>query len=182
MHLLLLLAWAIPTAAFSCTFDNLSGADISRSAIYCAYPGSEMVSGAAWHAQMDGILKRDGLETIGEGAEPAAMPEKIATTLAQFKARLESLGSMPPGRGLAAVLLDLVLWTRCEMRHGELEMSVHIEGPTPGDVVLVSEYAVIEALAAGSMGFEDAHELGLLRLYGDTHAKTLMQRWLTARK
>ena len=42
----------------------------------------------------------------------------------------------------------------------------HVVGPEPGDVVAVTDVAVIEAIAEGTLDVAGAAEQGLLRLYG----------------
>lgn len=49
-----------------------------------------------------------------------------------------------------------------------------------GDVVLVTDTPVIEAIASGSLGFERALEIGVVRLYGPASRVASLQSWLTA--
>ncbi|HXX56831.1 MAG TPA: hypothetical protein VEI96_02375 [Thermodesulfovibrionales bacterium] len=175
--LTLLVACALSPAAWSCAFDDLSDAEIAREAIYMVYPGSAMVSSAVWHAQMEGVLERNASAAITDSPH-AAILARAGAALTQLKARLALLEPMPPRQGLAVALLDSALWTRYELHDGELQMTVDVDGPALGDVVLVSEYAAIEALAAGSMNFAEARKLGVLRLYGDARAKARIQHWL----
>ena len=49
---------------------------------------------------------------------------------------------------------------------------------TPGDVVLVTDTAAVEAIVGAGMRFERAQELGLVRLYGSAAQVSAVQAWL----
>ena len=54
-------------------------------------------------------------------------------------------------------------------------------GPEPGDVVVVTDVAVVEAIADGSLDFAEALRSGLVRLYGPPDEVAAGTRWLAGR-
>jgi hypothetical protein len=55
---------------------------------------------------------------------------------------------------------------------------LHATGPRAGDVVVVTDTAVIEAVGAGTLTLAEALQDGLLRLYGTASEVEAVQRWL----
>ena len=59
-----------------------------------------------------------------------------------------------------------MLWSRLvRTQHGH-DFHVHLDGPKPGDPVIVSDGKVIASLASGRLTGEIAREHGLVRIYG----------------
>jgi hypothetical protein len=79
------------------------------------------------------------------------------------------------------VLLGPVMWNRIEAERGSVKSLLHVAGPERGDVVVVTEIAVVEAIAAGSLTFEEALSLGVMRLYGPAADVIAARGWLTDR-
>ncbi len=52
------------------------------------------------------------------------------------------------------------------MGQGGFRAQVHVTGPQPDQVVLVSGQDVIHAIADGGLGLGEAYGLGLIRAYG----------------
>ena len=59
-----------------------------------------------------------------------------------------------------------MLWTRFEAGPRGLHARVHVTGPQPDDLVVVSGQEVIRAIANDRLGIGEAHGLGLIRTYG----------------
>ena len=90
-----------------------------------------------------------------------------STTLERFGGALGGSSS-----SFSLVLLGPMLWTRFAGDDGGLRAQVHVAGPTPGDLVLVSELIVIQAIADGRLAVGEAHREGLIRLYGSDEQRT----------
>ncbi|ULJ76063.1 hypothetical protein [Rhizobium gallicum] len=71
-----------------------------------------------------------------------------------------------PHEPIALVLVEPVLWTRFEQDEHGTRTRVHVAGPQPGELVLVSGEAVIGEIAAQRLMLVDAYTRGLVRLYG----------------
>ena len=54
-------------------------------------------------------------------------------------------------------------------------------GPLPGDVVVVTDVAVIEAVATGTLTLAEALREGLMRLYGPATEVAAVTGWLAGR-
>jgi hypothetical protein len=68
-------------------------------------------------------------------------------------------------RPVAVLLIESGLWTRYTISDAGQAMAwPHIPGPQPGDAVMVTGEAVLEALIAGTLAAERAVERGLLLL------------------
>lgn len=171
---------AQPAAA--CGLEDPNSLAMLRGALQFAYPQALHVGTAVWQAQLAGELPADA---IGKRADldPDARARlrllKANAMLARFAARLAAgtTGSHPP---LTVVLVGTVLWTRFEGGDGPVRAEVHVSGPAPGDVVAVTEIAVIEAIADGSLDVAQAVSRGLVRLYGEPGAVGSAQAWLSA--
>ena len=86
--------------------------------------------------------------------------------LSQSVARLAEPGTATARPSFAVVLLGPVMWSRFEAEGGAVKSLPHFAGPELRDVVVVTDIAVVEALAAGSVTFEEALSLDVMRHYG----------------
>ena len=78
------------------------------------------------------------------------------------------------------VLVGPVLWSRYQSTPTGLVSHLHVDGPAKGDVVAVTDLAVIEAVATGALPVADALARGLLRLYGQPADVATVRGWLVA--
>ena len=103
---------------------------------------------------------------------------RINATLGKLRARLARAapGELLPA--LSIVLVEPMLWCRVATEGGTLELAVHLDGPTRGDVVAVTEEPVIAAINSGSLSARDALSLGLFRLYGSSSDVASVRSWL----
>ena len=136
----LALALVAAPRAGACGFHDQ--ALIERGMMNWAYPNSLHVRAAVWSAQQAGAVER---------AEPSY--ETVALMLTALRKYL-------PGRA-SVVLLTPMLWAR----YSPGGTQVHSDGPAPGDVVYVTEAAVVEAIVLRRMTLDDALAGGLVRLY-----------------
>jgi len=124
----------------------------------------------------DDALRRDALTPQARGALQRMRANVLLQRLA---ARLSAPPEAANAPSLAIVLMGPMLWSRFEALDGEVQVQVHVAGPEPGDLVLVTDTPGLEAIAAGGMDFARAAELGVLRLYGPAAQLDLLQLRLT---
>jgi len=172
---------AMVGAAYACGLEDPNSIATRRGALNMAYPESLHVGTAVWQAQLAGRLPRDPLAQRGDLTPQARATLRLIkanASLGQLALRLSGAATVPARPNLAIVLLGPVLWSRFEAGSGSIRPSVHVQGPEGGDVVVVTDIAVVEAMAGGSLGFGEAIELGVVRLYGPAQAVAAARNWL----
>jgi len=172
---------AVAGAAFACGLEDPSSIATRRGALNIAYPESLHVGTAVWQAQLAGRLARDPLAQRGDLTPEARATLRLIkanASLGQLALRMSGASTVPARPNLAIVLLGPVLWSRFEADSGPVRPSVHVQGPERGDVVVVTDIAVIEAIAGGSLGFAEAINLGVVRLYGPAQDVAVARSWL----
>jgi hypothetical protein len=151
-----------PTGGRSCGYhDDVS---IARGVLNWTYPDALHVIGAISAAVAQKQLTYHGDERVAPGFFGLQYHATVKA-LGQFA---DSLRAAPRGSlsSVSLVLIEPMLWTRFEMAADELHTRFHVQGPEPGDLVLVSGQDVIRALASRQMTIAEAYNLGLIRLYG----------------
>jgi hypothetical protein len=138
---------------------------LARGIMNWVYPDALHVVGAISTA----VAERRLPLPRSDGEAPDLFGAKYRATvksLEQFEEALRPVfqGSSPPS--LALVLVESMLWTRFEADQDEPRAQVHVSGPRPGDLVLVSGEVVIREVAIGRLSIGEALRLGLIRLYG----------------
>jgi len=146
---------------------------IARGALNWTYPDALYVVGAISAA----VAERRLLH------EPVA-PDLFGSPYRATVKALEQLAvSLPAARDVAPspfslVLVESMLWTRFD-GEAEWHMQTHVAGPQAGDLILISGEDVIRAVGNGSLSIGEAHDRGLVRLYGN---ETEIARFLDAFK
>jgi hypothetical protein len=128
-----------------------------------------------WRAQQEGIIARD--------ERPAAIKallgyQKAVQRLGVFRDRLSVALDGGTAPVVSMVLIETMLWVRYKPARTTLDMIPHADGPTNGDVVIVTDEQVVAALNEGRVTPQAARELGLLRLYGSSGAVEDVTAWL----
>ena len=147
------------------------------------YPDSLHVSTAVWMAQRDGRLDGDELaqrDDLTPEARNGFNYLKATFVLRKLTGVLAEARGDVARPNLAVVLLGPMLWSRYEIVGSDLRLSVHVDGPTQGDVVAVTEASVIEAIVAGRIPAHVAIEQGMIKLYGKAADSTMALDWLAA--
>jgi hypothetical protein len=159
-----LVIFASATPAIPCGFEDPSSVTMQRGVLNFVYPKSLWVSTAVWQAQLAGLIPQQR----SFSGDQAAVGLLLAQAQMRRLGRLtdEAAGAGPVPR-FTVVLLGTMLWTTYDDTGGTVKACVHASGPKPGDVVMVTDQAVVAALLAGSLGVRDANDLGLIRYYGD---------------
>jgi hypothetical protein len=171
-------------SALACGLEDPSSIAARRGALNLAYPESLHVGTAVWQAQLAGRLPRDPVaqrDDLSPEARGAMRLIRANALLRQFAAQLPVPGTSTAQPNLALVLLGPVMWNRIEAERGAVKFLPHVAGPERGDVVVVTDLAVVEAVALGSLTFGDALALGVMRLYGPAADVALARGWLTDR-
>lgn len=176
-------AWALVLAAMSvtaagaCGLEDASAVAVQRIAMNLAFPGAASVLEATQAAQRSGVLPRARVPVAEHSAEDEAQAERaLAQATARFQALPHPLGATRPG--VSIVLLRHMLWSRLASQGDRMLAEMPAEGPRPGDVVLVADTPVLDALARRRIDFARAVELGLVRMYGPADATRLAAQWL----
>lgn len=166
--------------ASACGFHDPT--QLSRGVLNWTYPDSLHVGTAVWGAQAAGRLPRDELLDRTELTTEARQQFgylRATRLLGQLRMALGGTREVSRPK-LAVVLLGPVLWSRYEFQGAELRLQVHVDGPEAGDVVVVTEAPVIEALVAGRITAHEALALGVIRLYGSAADSDSAVDWLAA--
>jgi hypothetical protein len=170
--------------ASACGLEDPSSISMRRGSLNLAFPDSLHVGTAIWQAQLAGTLPRDPLALRDDlTTEARGMLRLVRATalLRQFAVRLAEQGTDADRPKMAVVLLGPVMWSRFAVEHAAVSPALHVTGPETGDVVIVTDIAVVEAIAAGSLGFDEALTRGLMRLYGPSSEVASARDWLTER-
>jgi hypothetical protein len=171
---------AAATAAGACGFEDPNSIGVRRGLLNLAFPESLHVGTAIWQAQLAGKLPRDPLAQNADLTPEARGALRMMQATAAMRALAARLASENSGgaQNLSVVLLSSVMWSRFEPQGNAVSATVHVTGPEPGDIVLVTDTPAINALVSGGLDFSEALALGLFRLYGDAAKIDATRRWL----
>jgi hypothetical protein len=168
--------------AFACGLEDPNSLATRRGTLQLAYPNALHVGTAVWQAQLAGTLPRDALAQRGDLSPEARSSLRLIKANAQIGRLAGRLNAEPTAvrhPGVAIVLVGPVMWSRFDAGDGPVTAQVHVAGPEREDVVAITDIAVIEAIADGTIDAARAIETGLMRLYGDPPAVADAHRWLT---
>ena len=137
-----------------------------------------------WRAQSEGVLARDQLagRELTQEARATLSLLQAKKLMNQFGAALQRASGKTARQPISVVLLGPLLWSRFEPRSSEVHTQFHVDGPQPGDAVIVTELATVEALLDGKLKLSDAMALGVLKIYAPAATTTSAQNWLAALK
>jgi hypothetical protein len=172
---------ATSSPALACGLEDPSSISVLRGTLQLAYPQSLHVGTAVWQAQLEGTLPRDALALRGDLSPEARATLRLVKAnamLHRLAARMNHESDRSAHPSLAIVLLGPVLWSRFETMDGVVRPRVHVAGPEHGDVVVVTDIAVVEAISEGNLRMTDAIDRGVMRLYGSAAEVTAAHRWL----
>jgi hypothetical protein len=164
----------------ACGLEDPNSIATLRGALQFAYPNALHVGTAVWQAQLAGALPRDALAQradLSPEARASLRLVKASALVGRLADRLNAAGAAEHP-AIAIVLVGPVMWSRFAAGDGPVKAQVHVAGPEAGDVVAVTDVAVIEAIADGTIGVGGAIDAGLIRLYGAPEAAQSARRWL----
>ena len=194
---------SVATPLLACGYEDPQSVAIG--ALNFAYPDSLHLGTAIWQAQMDGVLPREPKADLRATPASPTMPRAFAvpvgssistpatTDPARVAALMEALRLIEQSRQrlaeydqsanrppLAMVFASKVLWTRFVPSAQGTLAQTHVSGPEQGDVVVITEALVVQAMLAGTLKPADAYALKLVRFYADDAPSAAAQRWLLA--
>ena len=188
--------------ALACGYEDPQS--IAIGALNLAFPDSLHLRTAIWQAEIDGVLPREQVPAsatsppvnssprsfaapgtlsnanIAQATDPAkiiALMEALRV-IEQARLRLASSPDTSHHPTIAMVYASKMLWTRFVGTERGVTAQTHASGPESGDVVMITEPIVIQALVAGALSPVDAFQRKLIRLYGDEAAIASAQQWL----
>ncbi|MBN8943856.1 MAG: hypothetical protein J0H01_30390 [Rhizobiales bacterium] len=143
--------------ARACGFDGVFDGNFGVS-----HPLAMAVAVAMRQAVMDEVLPASAVAPIVAG------PAGLWQTTARIHALARGLGLAVPGdqRGFALHLADSGLWARLTPSPAGLVAEIHIDGPRPGEAIMVTHGAVLERLVATRMSAAEALDHGLVAFDG----------------
>ncbi|QCI67891.1 hypothetical protein [Phreatobacter stygius] len=141
--------------AYPCGFDGVFDGNFGVS-----HPLAMAVAVATRQAVLDEVLPASATGPLVGGSAG------LWPTTARIHALARSLSLTGPGdqQGFALHLADSGLWARLTPSPAGLVVEIHIDGPRPGEAVLVTHGAVLERLVDGRMTARAALDHGLLVL------------------
>ena len=173
---------ALSATAVPCGLEDPTSISFLRGTLNLAYPESLHVGTAMWQAQLAGTLPRDALSQRADLSPEARGKLRLFKANGLLRQLATRLGDTPDAAAhpkLAIVLLGPVMWSRFEQQDGAVRVTVHVAGPVEGDVVVVTDLAAIEAIVNGDLGFAEAFDLGVMRLYGPATDIVATRTWLS---
>lgn len=183
--------------AHACGYEDPQS--VATGALNFAFPDSLHVGTAIWQAQMEGFLPREVRSSSsrfmanGIAARDQVTADALVEKLGMMAEARNALRLIDEARGqlayadnmssqapLAVVFASKMFWTRFMPSAQGLSTKPHVTGPESGDVVLVTDALVLQALLSRTMSLDDAFARGVLRLYGDATAVHSARGWLAA--
>jgi hypothetical protein len=154
---------ALSTASTSRACGYHDDVSVTRGALSWTYPDALHVIGAISSATMSRRLvhyEMPSPDLLG------SQYRATAKALERFTEMLNAVSREAPPLSFSLVLIEPMLWTHVAAGPDGLRAQTHMSGPRPDDLVVVSGQDVIHAIANGTLGIDEAHALGLIRLYG----------------
>lgn len=150
---------------------------LARGIMNHVYPDSLHVIGAVQRAKQSGDLPMSGVSHTSKIGRQHPGESREAVRARTFENSLNVLYALglaisersdgAQRQGITLVVLDSMLWTRYSSDYGDVRQGLHIKGPASGDVVLVTDTSVVEAIQAGLITIERAIDIGVMRVYRD---------------
>lgn len=151
------------TTVIACGFEDPKSASIARGGLNWSFPNALHVTSAVWQAQLSGVIPR----TKAPVANTALLG--YAGTVKKLSILRERLSASKPAiyaPAFSLVLIGPMLWSRFSRSAETYAVEHHVAGPSSGDVVVVTDAPVIQAIVEGGLAILTAEELGLILYYG----------------
>jgi hypothetical protein len=164
----LALAGGVASPASACGYENPQA--VALGVLNWAYPNALHVGTAVWQAEDAGLLPARTQSARTQAASTRAAGPlafyRAVTVMNQFGARLAPAEIGQSRTSISVVLIPQVMWTRLQLGPEGVSVRSHADGPSAGDVVIVTSEKVVRALLDGRLNTAAAEDYGLLRLYG----------------
>jgi len=161
-----------PPPVSACGYEDPNSAAFQRGVLGLSYPKALYVLGALTQAQLDRTIP----------SEPAPSANyllaylKTALILHRFGDALQDQQSEDNELAFTLVLIEPMLWTRFLFDGGHATTFVHVDGPQPGDFVIVTAETALRQIVDHRMTIGRAEELGLIRIYGEVPKVTRVRK------
>ena len=154
--------------------DKRTAAALLAAALLAGLPGASL--GCGYEAGPGGIttahassipvalavraaLDAGRLDPLADAPGPLALV-RANGALRSFSAVLDDAPAETPA--VAVVLVEAHLWSRMLTGPGGVRFEAHVNGPAPGDAIVVTSESVLRALLAGKLRWSDALAAGLV--------------------
>ena len=161
------------SAAHACNYHDTVG--LSQGILNWVYPDSLHVRTAVSMAQNAGLLPR---RKSSPGAQKLLGYHKAVSLLKRFNDQLgETEKAQANAPAFSLLFFEAMLWSRFAETATGTGVSPHTSGPQTGDVVVITDEPVIDAILDGRLAPSQARRLGLVRLYGKHEAVVALSDW-----
>jgi hypothetical protein len=164
--------------ALACGYDDPKSAAGQRAALNLSYPNALDVVGAVTQARLDGVLPP--AKDLSEAPNFFAY-QAVSRLLQRFGGELREREETADF-AFTLVLVEPMLWARFAIEDGKLATFVHVSGPKPEDLVVVSSEVVLRQLVDHRLTVQRAEELGLVRMFGDPMKLARLRRLVATRE
>jgi hypothetical protein len=151
----------------------------------CSYEAGPAGGVSVAHPSSIGVaMAIGGAVTTGRLQPLVEVPAQIALTRASLAMRAFAGSLDPSAEGLppiAVVLVEAHLWGRATSGPRGPQFAAHVDGPSVGDVILVTGEPALRALLAGDMTWSTALGSGLVVIDGAPEARDRLARLLARR-
>ncbi|MGD9544039.1 MAG: hypothetical protein AB7F41_02115 [Methylocystis sp.] len=146
---------ASPSAGFACGFDGALGAGFSA-----MHPKSLAVAFAISDAVASGVVGRAAAAPIEPGPKGYW---RAAGHIQSFERRLAATpATLAQAPRISILFIESRLWSRLVASGQGYDVQMHVAGPTPGDVVIVTNETVLAAALDGALAPRAAFDLGVI--------------------
>ncbi len=155
---------------------------VARACVYEAGPAGGL--SVAHASSIPVAIAIGGAVSAGRLQPLIEVPPQIALTRASLALRAfagsidPSVVGLPP---VAVVLVEAHLWGRATSGPQGPQFAAHVDGPSVGDVILVTGEPALRALLAGDMTWDAALGSGLVVIDGAPEARDRLSRLLAQR-
>jgi hypothetical protein len=161
-------AAALPGMALGCGYH--AGFAVGLTTVH---PASIPVALAVHDGVNSGRLPR-----LSDAPAPLALMRATGAMRGLSEALSTNAADLPP---VALVLVEAHLWGRITSAPGGTRLEAHVNGPTGGDVILVTGETALRALVDGRMNWEAANASGLVIIDGPAEGREQLARLLAQR-
>lgn len=146
-----------PQTGMACGFDGRLGDGFSA-----MHPKSLAVAFALSDAVASGVVSRAAIAPIEPGPKGYwRAAGRIQSLERRLAATPETLILAPK---ISVLFIDSQLWSRLAASAGGYDIEMHVAGPAPGDVVVVTNETVLASVLDGALAPQAALDLGVIAI------------------
>lgn len=145
--------------AIACGFDGALGANFGAS-----HPKSLTVAFAVRDAVVKGRVDSAAIAPLVPG--PGGY-WRAASRVRSFQRLMSPSAAQGRAVGVSILFVESQLWSRLTPKPDGYQADLHMQGPAPGDVVIVTNETVLASMLSGVLKAQEALELGIVVLEGE---------------